>query len=232
MRGINISEVFCEVLSGLAIMVSLIAILDVIGTSSIGNTVELFSSNFDVATLGGLIFLAYVMGLLMDAVGLVIGDLFLELFWTHSRKEFDVVLRLVLTQNDQLINRGCVARVVGRWPDKLRMSTDVGRILGSRNTGHGLDLAGASVAKPLRRRLDEPPEHRLGSTPHQLLLATADTVVALGADAAQSRVALKLTERSRDDVITFTLRRVEGLHAVKGFGVVDALGRPARHQER
>ena len=78
MRGINISEVFCEVLSGLAIMVSLIAILDVIGTSSIGNTVELFSSNFDVSTLGGLIFLAYVMGLLMDAVGLVIGDLFLD----------------------------------------------------------------------------------------------------------------------------------------------------------
>jgi hypothetical protein len=78
MKGVNVAEVFCEVLSGLAVMFFVIPLLDIIGTSSISSIFPFMCKNLSATTIGGALVLAYILGLLMDAIGLAVGEWFLD----------------------------------------------------------------------------------------------------------------------------------------------------------
>jgi len=78
MKGVNVAEVFCEVLSGLAIMFFVIPFLDIIGSSTVCNSFAFIGKNISATTIGGILILAYILGLVMDAIGLAVGEWFLD----------------------------------------------------------------------------------------------------------------------------------------------------------
>lgn len=78
MKGFNVAKVFCEVLSGLAIMFFVIPLLDLIGTRSICESFTFIWKNLSATTIGGTLILAYILGLVMDALGLAVGEWFLN----------------------------------------------------------------------------------------------------------------------------------------------------------
>ena len=78
MKGLNVAEVFCEVLSGLAVIFFVIPLLDIIVTISICKTFAFICKNLSATTIGGALVLAYILGLLMDAIGLALGEWFLD----------------------------------------------------------------------------------------------------------------------------------------------------------
>lgn len=78
MNETNITEIFCEVLSGLAIFFFLMPLFDVIGISSISSSLNFLVVNFNVTMVATLLFLSYIVGLVMDAIGLAVGELFLD----------------------------------------------------------------------------------------------------------------------------------------------------------
>lgn len=90
----DIGEVFCELLSGLAIMSLVLPLLDILGKSSLSQSTEFVGRHTNVAALGGALVLAYSLGLIMDAFGLAIGERwlyeFLEKKWA-SPEEYDTL---------------------------------------------------------------------------------------------------------------------------------------------
>jgi len=78
MKEISVAEVFCEVLSGLAIMFFMIPLLDVIGKSCIHQSFTFIGKNLSATAIGGILVLAYILGLVMDTIGLAVGELFLD----------------------------------------------------------------------------------------------------------------------------------------------------------
>ena len=70
----DVGEVFCELLSGLAIMALVLPILDLWGESSLSQSLKFVGRHTNVATLGGGLVLAYSLGLIMDAVGIAVGE--------------------------------------------------------------------------------------------------------------------------------------------------------------
>jgi len=78
MKGINITEVFCEILSGVAIMFYVIPFLDLIGVSYISQSFAFIAKNLSMPTIFGVLILAYIIGLVMDAIGLAVGECFLD----------------------------------------------------------------------------------------------------------------------------------------------------------
>ncbi len=80
MKEISVAEVFCEVLSGLAIMFSMIPLLDVIGKSCIHQSFTFIGKNLSATAIGGALVLAYILGLVMDTIGLAVGEWFLDRF--------------------------------------------------------------------------------------------------------------------------------------------------------
>jgi len=70
----DIGEVFCELLSGLAIMFLLLPFLDLFKIRSISQSLEFISQHNGAAELAGALVAAYCLGLIMDAVGIAIGE--------------------------------------------------------------------------------------------------------------------------------------------------------------
>ena len=78
MKEISVAEVFCEVLSGLAIMFFMIPLLDVIGNSCIHQSFTFIGKNLSATAIGGALVLSYILGLVMDTIGLAVGECFLD----------------------------------------------------------------------------------------------------------------------------------------------------------
>jgi hypothetical protein len=78
MKDFNLTNIFCEVLSGLGIITFLIPLLDILNCYTLKETLTFIADKISLANFGILIFLCYILGLLFDAIGLVIGDLFLD----------------------------------------------------------------------------------------------------------------------------------------------------------
>ena len=78
MNKINLTEVFCEVMSGLALLITIIPLLDILKYSNLCDTISYISLNISLSNFGILIVVCYILGLLFDAIGLTIGELFLD----------------------------------------------------------------------------------------------------------------------------------------------------------
>ena len=78
MNNFNVAEVFCEVLSGFAIMFFIIPLFDVLGISNIFETFAFMWTNLTAAKLVAMLVLAYILGIIMDSIGLSIGEWFLD----------------------------------------------------------------------------------------------------------------------------------------------------------
>jgi len=78
MKEINIGEVFCEILSGFTVILLVIPLLDLTQYSNLEKTSEFIFRHFNGATLAGGIAVCYLLGLIMDAVGLGVGESFLD----------------------------------------------------------------------------------------------------------------------------------------------------------
>lgn len=70
----DIGEVFCELLSGLAIMFLALPLLDLFKISSLSQSLMFVGRHYGAAELAGALVLAYSLGLIMDAFGLAIGE--------------------------------------------------------------------------------------------------------------------------------------------------------------
>jgi pimeloyl-ACP methyl ester carboxylesterase len=77
MAGLNLSQVFCEILSGFALSFSVLPMLDVLQICSFDQIISWIGS-LDGAIFVIALVLFYIMGLLIDAVGLAIGESFLD----------------------------------------------------------------------------------------------------------------------------------------------------------
>ncbi len=80
MKDIDISEVFCEILSGLASIAVIVPFLDLIHISDVSSTMVFIGKHLDGVTIATGIAVSYFLGLIMDAVGLSIGECFLDGF--------------------------------------------------------------------------------------------------------------------------------------------------------
>lgn len=78
MSGLKISEVFCEILSGFAIIVCLIPFFDIIQTSCISQSLSTISKHLSATSIGAVIIISYLLGIIMDAVGMVADDYIME----------------------------------------------------------------------------------------------------------------------------------------------------------
>ncbi len=78
MKDFNLTNIFCEVLSGLGIITFLIPLLDILNCYTLKETLAFIIDKTTLANFGILLFLCYTLGLLFDAIGLAIGDLFLD----------------------------------------------------------------------------------------------------------------------------------------------------------
>lgn len=78
MKDINISEVFCEILSGFSILVCLVAVFDIVGTSCIKQSVALITKHINATTFVVALFASYLLGLLMDVLGMIADEYIME----------------------------------------------------------------------------------------------------------------------------------------------------------
>jgi len=76
MKETNLTEAFCEVLSGISMILLLVPLLDLTGIFSLDKSLAL-AGNFSATALAGFLLVAYVLGAaVVDAVGLAIEQFF------------------------------------------------------------------------------------------------------------------------------------------------------------
>jgi hypothetical protein len=75
---INVREVFCEILSGLVVLLLVTAAVDLAGVMSIDVAWVAFTTNVSFGDVATVILICYLLGLIMDAVGVALGELFLD----------------------------------------------------------------------------------------------------------------------------------------------------------
>lgn len=78
MKEINVGEVFCEILSGSAILLVIVAVLDLTNIQSVDATVVAVVNTLSGADVVVVLVVSYLLGLLMDAIGFAMGELFLD----------------------------------------------------------------------------------------------------------------------------------------------------------
>ena len=78
MKSVNISEVFCEILGGVSILVYLIPLIDLLGLANLDESFHFIADNLSASGLAIVVVVAYLLGLLMDAVGLVADEMLFD----------------------------------------------------------------------------------------------------------------------------------------------------------
>lgn len=76
MKELNLTEAFCEVLSGLSLIALLIPLLDLLGVLSLEKWIQFVTANPTIGTLGALFLVAYFLGAgVVDAIGLAVDEI-------------------------------------------------------------------------------------------------------------------------------------------------------------
>lgn len=75
MKELDLSQVFCEVVSGLAGICIFFGLLDALEVQAIKETVVWFGVNMSMPVASGLFVIAYLLGLILDAFGLLFDKL-------------------------------------------------------------------------------------------------------------------------------------------------------------
>ena len=78
MKELSLAETFCEVLSGLALLTILLPLLDILEYSTLANSLYYIVSHITLSNVGLLAIISYLLGLILDAFGLGIGEVFLD----------------------------------------------------------------------------------------------------------------------------------------------------------
>ncbi|MBC2705140.1 hypothetical protein [Desulfobacula sp.] len=89
MRGLDLNEALCELLGGFFILLSIIPILDINGTIAVKDTFIFLSKNLSLSLIGAVIILSYLLGLIMDVIGLGLGELFVDDFLCKDCPSFE-----------------------------------------------------------------------------------------------------------------------------------------------
>jgi len=76
----NISELFCEILSGAVLIIVLVFACDVAGATSLDAVWTMMKARVSLGDIAAVLVVCYLLGLIMDAFGLAIGELFLDDF--------------------------------------------------------------------------------------------------------------------------------------------------------
>lgn len=71
---VTIKEMFCEIMSGLALLLVIVPALDWCDIFTLEEFWQLVTSKIDLVTLTGVIVVAYLAGILLDAFGLIADD--------------------------------------------------------------------------------------------------------------------------------------------------------------
>jgi hypothetical protein len=77
MKDIDVTQVFCEVLTGLGFLFVILSILSLTGSYTVRDVALYATSRLTIASLGAILVVAYLVGTIMDAVGLALDQLFL-----------------------------------------------------------------------------------------------------------------------------------------------------------
>ncbi len=75
---VNLKEIFCELLSGLALILLIIPILYLLGEVTIDEILKAISQSSGAVVVTLVIGVSFILGIIMDAVGLALGSLFLD----------------------------------------------------------------------------------------------------------------------------------------------------------
>jgi hypothetical protein len=78
MNTLDIRAVFCEVVSGLAFLGLLTPILELCTDQSLSSIIAIARDNFTLGNIAAILILAYLIGIIMDAIGFSLGELFLD----------------------------------------------------------------------------------------------------------------------------------------------------------
>jgi len=84
MKSFDLNKTFCEVLSSLAIMSLSPPLLDLLGKKSLWDFWH-FARSLEATQLAGILILAYMLGLIMDAIGIALGEWFLYR-WLYNER--------------------------------------------------------------------------------------------------------------------------------------------------
>ncbi|MEW6667680.1 MAG: hypothetical protein AB1512_20925 [Thermodesulfobacteriota bacterium] len=74
MKDIGVAEVFCEILSGIVLAAVIVPFLVIRGVADIPSITAFMGKHMNAATLTMAIAACYFLGLIMDAVGLAVGE--------------------------------------------------------------------------------------------------------------------------------------------------------------
>lgn len=74
MKDFDLTAVFCEILGGLAVLLMLIPLLDITGAYSLDDLTPLVARHLTSGTLVAVLVIAYLVGTVVDAVGLMFDD--------------------------------------------------------------------------------------------------------------------------------------------------------------
>jgi hypothetical protein len=77
MKDLDVTQVFCEVLTGLAFFFVILSVLSLTGSHAVHDVALYAASKLTIASLGAILVIAYLVGTMMDAVGLALDQLFL-----------------------------------------------------------------------------------------------------------------------------------------------------------
>ena len=97
MKDYNLGEIFCEVLSGMIAILVLLLFCDLAGTLKIVDFTEFLKSNMNVGFFSIIFILCYLIGLLVDALGLTLGEWFIDswsLLQTTGRQQLNMSLSI------------------------------------------------------------------------------------------------------------------------------------------
>lgn len=78
MKELSLSDAFCEVLAGLAVLGACVPLLELSGLQSLAETWAFLVSRMSLTLLTGGLLVCYVAGIVIDAVGLSLGEWFLD----------------------------------------------------------------------------------------------------------------------------------------------------------
>ena len=77
MKDLDVTQVFCEVLTGLGFLLVVLGLFGLLGPYAVQEIVFYVGTKLTIASLGAILVAAYLIGTIVDAIGLALDKLFL-----------------------------------------------------------------------------------------------------------------------------------------------------------
>jgi len=78
MNDFDIREILCEILGGLLLILIVVSVLHVFGVVDLKALLGGVASKLDAGTITSILFVSYVIGLLVDSIGLAVGEIWFD----------------------------------------------------------------------------------------------------------------------------------------------------------